>query len=209
MATKALAAIFAGVVAQNHKPTDGEPAGSLDFSQLHPTLLLRLIHQEDKETNLFAMGDVYAMPDYPDLPRSAHKEFINIIFNAETKEKAAKWYRLAAELGFLNAQSNLGVMYAKSQGVIQDDKEAVKWFRLAAEQGDADAQNNLGLVHATGQSVIQDNVYAHMWWNLAAASGSEGARNNKDTLAKLMTPQDISKAQDLARECVKKNYKDC
>ena len=69
---------------------DGEPAGSLDFSQLHPTLLLRLIHQEDKETNLFAMGDVYAMPDYPELPRSAHKEFINIIFNAETKEKAAR-----------------------------------------------------------------------------------------------------------------------
>ena len=24
-----------------------------------------------------------------------------------------------------------------------------------------------------------------------------------------MTAQDISKAQDLARECVKKNYKDC
>ena len=39
---------------------------------------------------MFAMGDVYAMPDYPDLPRSAHKEFINIIFNAETKEKAAR-----------------------------------------------------------------------------------------------------------------------
>jgi hypothetical protein len=69
---------------------DGEPAGSLDYSQLHPTLLLRLIHQEDKETNLFAIGDVYAMPDYPDLPRSAHKEFINIIFNAETKDKAAR-----------------------------------------------------------------------------------------------------------------------
>ena len=69
---------------------DGEQAGSLDYSQLHPTLLLRLIHQEDKETNLFAMGDVYAMPDYAHLPRSAHKEFINIIFNAETKEKAAR-----------------------------------------------------------------------------------------------------------------------
>lgn len=24
-----------------------------------------------------------------------------------------------------------------------------------------------------------------------------------------MAPKDISKAQDLARECVKKNYKDC
>ena len=90
-----------------------------------------------------------------------------------------------------------------------DFATALAEWRPLAEQGDASAQNNLGLVHATGQSVIQDNVYAHMWWNLAAASGSEGARNNKDTLAKLMTPQDISKAQDLARECVKKNYKDC
>ena len=35
------------------------------------------------------------------------------------------------------------------------------------------------------------------------------ARIKKDILVKRMTPQDISKAQDLARECVKKNYKDC
>tara|TARA_R110001632_G_scaffold3593_1_gene15893 strand:- start:1022 stop:1162 length:141 start_codon:yes stop_codon:yes gene_type:complete len=40
-------------------------------------------------------------------------------------------------------------------------------------------------------------------------SGDEDARGNKDILVKEMTPQDISKAQDLARECVKKNYKDC
>jgi hypothetical protein len=48
-----------------------------------------------------------------------------------------------------------------------------------------------------------------MWSNIAAANGSERARGNKDILVKEMTPQDISKAQDLARECVKKNYKDC
>jgi hypothetical protein len=48
-----------------------------------------------------------------------------------------------------------------------------------------------------------------MWWNLAAASGHEQAKSNKGILIKKMTPQDISKAQDLARECVKKNYKDC
>jgi len=71
------------------------------------------------------------------------------------------------------------------------------------------AQYNLGLMYSNGQGVIQDNVYAHMWWNLAAANGHESARGNKDILVKLMTPQDISKAQDLARECVKKNYKDC
>ena len=38
---------------------DGEPAGSLDFSQLHPTLILRLNYGVEKESNLFALGDVY------------------------------------------------------------------------------------------------------------------------------------------------------
>jgi TPR repeat protein len=117
--------------------------------------------------------------------------------------------RPLAEQGKASAQLNLGVMYAYGEGVIEDDKEAVKWYRLAAEQGDANAQSNLGLKSRKGQGVIQDNVYAHMWWNIAAASGDEQARINKNILVKQMTPQDISKAQDLARECVKKNYKDC
>ena len=100
-------------------------------------------------------------------------------------------------------------MHARGKGVIEDHQEAIKWYRLAAEQGEASAQYGLGFMHATGKGVIQDNVYAHMWWNLAAASGNEAARDSKEILVKDMTPQDISKAQDLARECVKKNYKDC
>jgi uncharacterized protein len=38
----------------------------------------------------------------------------------------------------LNAQYNLGVMYAIGQGVPEDDAEAVKWYRKAAEQGHAE-----------------------------------------------------------------------
>ena len=34
-------------------------------------------------------------------------------------------------------------------------------------------------------------------------------KSNNYILAAEMTPQDISKAQDLARECVKKSYQDC
>ena len=49
--------------------------------------------------------------------------------------EAVKWYRLAAEQGYAEAQSNLGVMYNNGRGVPQDDAEAVKWYRLAAEQG--------------------------------------------------------------------------
>jgi len=35
------------------------------------------------------------------------------------------------------AQYNLGVMYAKGQGVTQDNVQAVAWYRKAAEQGEA------------------------------------------------------------------------
>ena len=53
------------------------------------------------------------------------------------------------------------------------------------------------------------NVYAHMWWNIAASKGNENAAKNRDMVAEKMTPSQLEKAQDLARECVKKNYKDC
>lgn len=68
----------------------GEPVGSWDFSQLHPTLLLLLHHGVGMEQNLFSTGDVYSMPDYSDLPRSAHKKFINSIFNAQSREAATR-----------------------------------------------------------------------------------------------------------------------
>jgi len=85
----------------------------------------------------------------------------------------------------------------------------VKWYRLAAGQGYADAQTNLGVMYASGKGVIQDDVYAHMWWNIAASSGGKTATKNRDIVASRMTPADISTAQKLARECVRKKYKGC
>ena len=125
-------------------------------------------------------------------------------------KEAVKWYRLAAEQGEASAQSNLGVMYGKGQGVLQDYKEAVKWYRLAAEQGEASAQSNLGVMYGKGQGVLQDYARAHMWYNLAsAAGGSKYGTENRDTLAKKMTPQQIEKAQDMARACQARNFKGC
>ena len=124
-------------------------------------------------------------------------------------KEAVKWYRLAAEQGIAFAQFNLGTKYDLGQGVVQDDKEAVKWYRLAAGQGDADAQFNMGAMYAQGRGVIQDYTRAHMWFNISASQGQANAAKNRDAVAKLMTPEYISKAQDMARECVAKNYKEC
>ena len=82
----------------------------------------------------------------------------------------------------------------------QDYAEAVKWFRKAAEQDCAIAQSNLGVMYARGNGVPQDYVQAHKWFNLAALRGEKKAKKYRDNAAKNMTPADISKAQQLARE---------
>ena len=120
-----------------------------------------------------------------------------------------KWFRLAALQGDAEAQFALGLMYNTGQGITQDYKEALKWYRLAAAQGFANAHYNLGLMFGKGQGVIQNDVYAHMWFDIAAASGDADALENRDIAAGKMTAADISKAQDLARDCVQKNFKGC
>ena len=119
------------------------------------------------------------------------------------------WLTLAAKQGKPKAQYNLGVMHDKGLGVPQHYKTAVKWYRLAARQGDADAQSNLGVMYALGRGVLKDYVYAHMWGNIAASNGSENGGKLRDLVVKKMTSADISDAQKLARECIRKKYKGC
>ena len=77
--------------------------------------------------------------------------------------------RQAAEQGNAQAQSHLGFMYYKGQGVVQDYQEALKWWRKAAEQGNADGQNNLGFMYYKGWGVAKDYQEAVKWWRKAAA----------------------------------------
>ncbi|MEX4104695.1 sel1 repeat family protein [Haemophilus influenzae] len=91
-------------------------------------------------------------------------------------QTAFKLWLPMAEQGYAKAQFNLGVMYAKGQGVKQDDFEAVKWFRKAAEQGYADAQAYLGLAYTEGRGVRQDYTEAVKWFRKAAEQGHANAQ---------------------------------
>ena len=129
-------------------------------------------------------------------------------YNKDYATALREWKPLAKQ-GDAIAQSNLGVMYYKGQGVPQDYKTALKWYRLSAKQGNADAQYNLGFMYRLGQGVIPDDIYAHMWWDIAASSGDKDAVKKRDSFAKRMTPTQLETAQKLARECVRKKYKGC
>ena len=64
-------------------------------------------------------------------------------------------------------------------------------------------------MYAFGTGVLKDYIYAHMWGNIAATNGNELGAKLRDEFEKNMTPADISAAQKLAQECVRKNYKGC
>ena len=79
--------------------------------------------------------------------------------------------RRLAEQGDVDAQFNLGVMYATGEGVPENDAEAVRWYRLAADQGYTNAQLSLGLMYANGEGVARDLAEAVKWYRLAAEQG--------------------------------------
>ena len=90
----------------------------------------------------------------------------------QNDKEAAKYFRLAAEQGDVNAQAMLAyIKYHGGEGVAQDYKEAIKWWRLAAEQGDAVAQHALGLSYLLGKGVENDSIESVKWIRLAAEQG--------------------------------------
>ncbi len=133
-----------------------------------------------------------------------------IAYSAGNYAKAAKLLRPLAKQGNAWAQFNLGVMYDEGKGIAQNYKEAAKWYRLAAEQGDSDAQYNLGIMYFNGEGVPQDSVRAHMCATVAMYTNSgEKYSELRNSVAKVMTPLQITKAKQLAKKCVVQQFKGC
>ncbi|HRX69779.1 MAG TPA: transglycosylase SLT domain-containing protein [Candidatus Competibacteraceae bacterium] len=61
-------------------------------------------------------------------------------------ERAMQLYCAAARRGHVQAQYQLGWMYANARGVARNDAQAAAWFRLAAAKGDAPAKRMLARV---------------------------------------------------------------
>ena len=84
--------------------------------------------------------------------------------------------RRAAEQGDPEAQTRLGTLYQRGNGVPEDDAEGVVWFRRAAEQGYADAQFLLGSVYGKGEGVPLDDAESLASFRRAAEQGHDAAQ---------------------------------
>lgn len=115
--------------------------------------------------------------------------------------RAVEWLTKSAEQGYPDAQFNLGVMSLNGEGTPPSLAKAVEWFAKAAEGGNAGAQLNLGIMYSGDNGgVIKDLVQAFKWAALAAEAGQDDAVQFMDFLSGMMTRDQISQAQQMARE---------
>jgi Sel1 repeat len=87
-------------------------------------------------------------------------------------------YLVRAKAGDSAAQYDVGVFYARGDGLVQDYASAASWFHAAAAQGNVAAQYNLGVLYAQGLGVTKDKAAALNWYRSAADQNHPAAQFN-------------------------------
>lgn len=86
--------------------------------------------------------------------------------------------RKAAENGNAEAQCNLGLMYAKGDGVPKSGEKALLWLSQSAEQNYTHAEFALGILYLTGDGIPRDVSEAAKWLRIAAKKDHPDAQFN-------------------------------
>lgn len=65
----------------------------------------------------------------------AHCELGLVFLEHQRPERAIYWLKQAATLGHADAMQLLGQLYARGQGVEQDEAQAIEWIKQSAQHG--------------------------------------------------------------------------
>jgi hypothetical protein len=91
---------------------------------------------------------------------------------------------------------------------VKDDGDHERWLRTLAERGSTVAQFTLGVICAKGAIRPVDLVESYFWHRLAAAGGHQPAVEWRDEVAKLMSPSEITMAEDRLRRWTSRPLED-
>jgi TPR repeat protein len=103
---------------------------------------------------------------------------------AQAKKEEIKELLTKAEKGDAASQLDLGMKYARGEGVNRDYQEALKWCLKSAEQGNPVAQFNVGSMYDKSRPVLvihiskKDNAEAIKWYRKAAEQGHIAAQRD-------------------------------
>lgn len=151
----------------------GDPEGLYALAECHlygkgvekdPKRALQLLAASATLNNPIAMnllGDVYrrGIPDVLE-PNAA---------------ESLRLFTQAKDLGFLDAQGNLGVLYMNGQGVPKDEKMAVELFRDGAEKNNPPCMFFYAMCLEGGVVVEKNADLAREWYVKAARAGNKPA----------------------------------
>ena len=109
--------------------------------------------------------------------------------------QAVNWYQRAADQGNVNAMHNLAVLMSEGVDGAPDHDKALQWFLAAGNYGVRDSQYNLGVIYARAIGVNQDLGESYKWFAIAASQGDTDAAARRDEVAKVLSPDDLTKAR--------------
>ena len=89
--------------------------------------------------------------------------------------QAAKWLKISADLGDVDAMIELGLIYEDGELPGDPNAQALPWYRKAAAKGNSDGQYKVGLFYDYGFGVKQDYPQAFKWFRQAIAQGNQHA----------------------------------
>jgi len=111
--------------------------------------------------------------------------------NVEKSNVDQKYFyaKRAAERGNARAQFDLGLMYAKGEGVVKNERLAFNYFHKAARKNHAEAKFYMGLSFAQGRGVKKQSQLARYWFKLAAKAGHPQAMAYLASIERRLRPQ--------------------
>lgn len=115
---------------------------------------------------------------------------------AQNFERAALWFREAADNKVANAGYNLGVLYHQGLGVEKDINRALYWYKEAAKLGHPEAQYNLGISYIEGIGTEYNAPLAAAFFESAANQGVVEAAYNLGLIYENGLIDDGAKSED-------------
>ena len=106
------------------------------------------------------------------------EHFFEVAENDSYLKKGFDACHRSAELGLVEAQFNLGVMFEDGLGTEQNFKKAATWYHRAANGGNKRAMNNLASLYWHGKGVSKDKRKAETLFALAVEENSSLAQVN-------------------------------
>ena len=112
-----------------------------------------------------------------------------------TSAEAVRWMESAAAGGNVDAMIYLGRLSRTGVGILQNFAQASTWIHTAAMRGSSEGMLEMGRLYRDGVGVEKDLIKAYVWFNRAAAARNLDAVRERETIARILTPDELKEAQ--------------